>query len=165
VERRTVPDRRSHARGAATGEPAAKADPPKPEQVGVVGAGTMGAGIAQVCAMAGLQVVLVDVGLEQLQRGQAAIAASLARIEAKGPLPRPATEITGRIRTSTAIKDLAKVDFVIEAAFEDAAVKADLFAKLDAACKPAARRTRRASRSRSSPRRRSGRRRSSACTS
>jgi 3-hydroxybutyryl-CoA dehydrogenase len=110
VERRTVPDRRSHARGAATGEPAAKADPPKPEQVGVVGAGTMGAGIAQVCAMAGLQVVLVDVGLEQLQRGQAAIAASLARIEAKGPLPRPATEITGRIRTSTAIKDLAKLD-------------------------------------------------------
>jgi len=113
-------------------------DPPTPEQVGVVGAGTMGAGIAQVCAMAGLQVVLVDVGLEQLQRGQAAIAVSLARLEAKGPLPRPANEITGRIRTSTAIKDLAKVDFVIEAAFEDAAVKADLFAKLDAACSPAA---------------------------
>ena len=133
------PDRRSHARAtAATAEPAVKVDPPKPEQVGVVGAGTMGAGIAQVCAMAGLQVVLVDVGLDQLQRGQAAIAASLARLEAKGPLPRPATEITGRIRTSTAIKDLAKVDFVIEAAFEDAAVKADLFAKLDAACKPAA---------------------------
>ena len=133
------PDRRSHARSAApTSEPAAKVDPPKPEQVGVVGAGTMGAGIAQVCAMSGLQVVLVDVGLDQLQRGQAAIVASLARLEAKGPLPRPATEITGRIRTSTAIKDLAKVDFVIEAAFEDAAVKADLFAKLDAACKPAA---------------------------
>ena len=133
------PDRRSHARSAApTSEPATKVDPPKPEQVGVVGAGTMGAGIAQVCAMSGLQVVLVDVGLDQLQRGQAAIAASLARLEAKGPLPRPATEITGRIRTSTAIKDLAKVDFVIEAAFEDAAVKADLFAKLDAACKPGA---------------------------
>jgi 3-hydroxybutyryl-CoA dehydrogenase len=139
VERRVSPDRRSHARAtAATPEPSAKVDPPKPEQVGVVGAGTMGHGIAQVCATAGLQVVLVDVGLDQLQRGQAAIAASLARLEAKGPLPRPATEITGRIRTSTAIKDLAKVDFVIEAAFEDAAVKADLFAKLDAACKPAA---------------------------
>jgi len=139
VERRVGPDRRSHARAtAAAPEPVAKVDPPKPEQVGVVGAGTMGAGIAQVCAMAGLQVVLVDVGIDQLQRGQAAIAASLARLEAKGPLPRPATEITGRIRTSTAIKDLAKVDFVIEAAFEDAAVKADLFARLDAACKPAA---------------------------
>jgi 3-hydroxybutyryl-CoA dehydrogenase len=139
VERRVIPDRRSHARAtSAAPQPAATAHPPKPEQVGVVGAGTMGAGIAQVCAMAGLQVVLVDLGLDQLQRGQAAIAASLARLEAKGPLPRPATEITGRIRTSTAIKDLAKVDFVIEAAYEDAAVKAELFAKLDAACKPAA---------------------------
>ncbi|MDP9245950.1 MAG: 3-hydroxyacyl-CoA dehydrogenase NAD-binding domain-containing protein, partial [Chloroflexota bacterium] len=91
------------------------------EQIGVVGAGTMGAGIAQVCATAGLQVVLVDIGLEQLQRGQAVIAESLARLEPKGKLPRPAAEIAGRIRTSTAMSDLAKVDFVIEAAFEDAA--------------------------------------------
>jgi len=98
----------------------------------------MGAGIAQVCATAGLQVVLVDIGLEQLTRGQAAIAASLARLEPKGKLPRPVAEIVGRIRTSTAMKDLAKVDFVIEAAFEDATVKTDLFKKLDAACKPAA---------------------------
>jgi 3-hydroxybutyryl-CoA dehydrogenase len=139
VERRVSADRR--ARGRATAkidEPAAKPDQRTPEQVGVVGAGTMGAGIAQVCATAGLQVVLIDLGLDQLQRGQAAIAASLARLEAKGTLPRPAAEIVGRIRTSTATKDLAKVDFVIEAAFEDAAVKADLFGKLDAACKPAA---------------------------
>jgi 3-hydroxybutyryl-CoA dehydrogenase len=106
--------------------------------VGIVGAGTMGAGIAQVCATAGLQVVLVDVGLDQLKRGQAAIAESLGRLEPKGKLPRPAAEIAGRIRTSTAMGDLEKVDFVIEAAFEDPAVKADLFHKLDAACKPAA---------------------------
>ncbi|MDP9245340.1 MAG: 3-hydroxyacyl-CoA dehydrogenase NAD-binding domain-containing protein, partial [Chloroflexota bacterium] len=59
-------------------------------------------------------------------------------LEPKGKLPRPAAEIAGRIRTSTAMSDLAKVDFVIEAAFEDAAVKTDLFRKLDAACKPAA---------------------------
>ncbi|HEY8730485.1 MAG TPA: 3-hydroxyacyl-CoA dehydrogenase NAD-binding domain-containing protein [Candidatus Limnocylindria bacterium] len=108
------------------------------DQVGVVGAGTMGAGIAQVCATAGLQVVLVDVGLDQLKRGQAVIAESLGRLEPKGKLPRPAAEIAGRIRTSTALTDLAAVDFVIEAAFEDAAVKLDLFHKLDAACKPAA---------------------------
>jgi len=139
VERRVSADRRGPARASGTtGVPAAKAEPRKPEQVGIVGAGTMGAGIAQVCATAGLQVVLVDLGLDQLQRGQAAIAASLARLEAKGSLPRTAADITGRIRTSTATKDLAKVDFVIEAAFEDAAVKADLFAKLDAACKPSA---------------------------
>jgi 3-hydroxybutyryl-CoA dehydrogenase len=107
-------------------------------QVGVVGAGTMGAGIAQVCATAGLQVVLVDVGLDQLKRGQDTIAGSLARLEPKGKLPRPAAEIAGRIRTSTALQDLDGVDFVIEAAFEDTTVKADLFRKLDAACKPGA---------------------------
>ena len=106
-------------------------------QVGVVGAGTMGAGIARVCATAGLQVVLVDIGIEQLKRGQERIAESLGRLEPKGNLPRPAAEIAGRIRTSTAMSDLAKMDFVIEAAFEDAAVKADLFKKLDAACGPA----------------------------
>jgi 3-hydroxybutyryl-CoA dehydrogenase len=108
------------------------------QQIGVVGAGTMGAGIAQVCATAGLQVVLLDVALDQLKRGQATIAASLGRLEPKGKLPRPAAEIAGRIRTTTSMSDLAKVDFVIEAAFEDAAVKTDLFHKLDAACKPAA---------------------------
>jgi 3-hydroxybutyryl-CoA dehydrogenase len=107
-------------------------------QIGVVGAGTMGAGIAQVCATAGLQVVLVDVGIEQLMRGQQRIAESLGRLEPKGKLQRPAAEIAGRIRTSTAMSDLAKVDFVIEAAFEDAAVKAELFKKLDSVCKPAA---------------------------
>ena len=106
------------------------------EQVGVVGAGTMGSGIAQVCATAGLQVVLVDVGLEQLKRGQATIGDSLAKLEPKGKLPRPAAEIAGRIRTSTDVHDLAKVDFVIEAAFEDVTVKSDLFKKLDAACGP-----------------------------
>jgi 3-hydroxybutyryl-CoA dehydrogenase len=105
-------------------------------QVGVVGAGTMGAGIAQVCATAGLQVVLVDVGLEQLKRGQSVIAESLGRLEPEGKLPRSAAEIAGRVRTSTNVHDLAKVDFVIEAAFEDVAVKADVFKKLDAACKP-----------------------------
>ncbi|HEV2250325.1 MAG TPA: 3-hydroxyacyl-CoA dehydrogenase NAD-binding domain-containing protein [Candidatus Limnocylindria bacterium] len=118
--------------------PAAAAKPKPPEKVGIVGAGTMGAGIAQVCATAGLQVVLVDVGLDQLKRGQDRISASLAKLEPAGKLPRPAAEIAGRIRTSTAMKDLATVDFVIEAVFEDPAVKADLFRKLDAACKPAA---------------------------
>ncbi|MHB8631030.1 MAG: 3-hydroxyacyl-CoA dehydrogenase NAD-binding domain-containing protein [Candidatus Limnocylindria bacterium] len=106
------------------------------EQIGVVGAGTMGAGIAQVCATAGLQVVLVDVGPDQLRRGQAAIAESLGRLEPKGKLPRPAAEIARRVRVTTAVSDLARVDFVIEAAFEDAAVKSELFRTLDAACLP-----------------------------
>ena len=107
-------------------------------QVGVVGAGTMGAGIAQVCATAGLQVVLMDLGVDQLKRGQAAIIESLGRLQPKGKLPRPAGEIAGRVRTTTTIGDLGEVDFVIEAAFEDATVKSDLFRRLDVACAPAA---------------------------
>ena len=108
------------------------------DEVGIVGAGTMGAGIAQVCATAGLQVVMVDVGPDQLARGQAMISESLGRLEPKGKLPRPAAEIAGRIRTSTSMSDLARADLVIEAAFEDAAVKTELFRALDGACKPAA---------------------------
>ncbi len=105
-------------------------------EVGVVGAGTMGAGIAQVCATAGLQVLLVDVGLDQLRRGQDAIGASLAILERKKKLPRPAAEITGRIRTSTSVGDLARVGFVIEAVYEDAGVKTELLRKLDGCCGP-----------------------------
>jgi 3-hydroxybutyryl-CoA dehydrogenase len=96
----------------------------------------MGAGIAQVCATAGLEVLLVDVGADQLRRGQDAIAASLARLEAKGSLPAPAVEITGRVRTSADVTDAASAAIVIEAVFEDAAVKADLFRRLDEAAPP-----------------------------
>ena len=105
-------------------------------EVGVVGAGTMGAGIAQVCATAGLQVLLVDVGIDQLKRGQDAIDRSLAVLERKKKLPRPATEIGGRIRTSTSVGDLARVGFVIEAVYEDAGVKTELLRKLDGSCGP-----------------------------
>lgn len=105
-------------------------------EVAVVGAGTMGAGIAQVCATAGLPVVLVDVGADQLRRGQDTITASLAKLEAKGSLPRPASEIGGRIRTSTDLAEVARVGFVIEAVFEDLQVKSDLFTRLDQAAGP-----------------------------
>lgn len=102
----------------------------------MIGAGTMGAGIAQVCATAGLPVLLVDVGADQLRRGQQTISASLAKLESKSALPRPAAEITGRVRTSTDLADVARVGFVIEAVFEDEQVKSDLFAALDRAAGP-----------------------------
>ena len=105
-------------------------------EVAVVGAGTMGAGIAQVCATAGLQVLLVDVGIDQLQRGQDTIGASLAKLEAKGSLPRPLSEISGRVRTSTDLADVSRVGFVIEAVFEDLGVKSDLFKRLDQVAGP-----------------------------
>ncbi len=106
--------------------------------VGVVGAGTMGAGIAQVCAAAGHKVVLVDVSGEQLKRGETTIAASLAKLEAKGLLARRAAEIARDIRTSTRTSDLAGVDVVIEAVFEDPGLKTGVFRELDRACAPGA---------------------------
>lgn len=96
----------------------------------------MGAGIAQVCATAGLDVFLVDVTDDQLRRGTETIAASLEKLEGKGKLPRAATDIQKRIRTSTSVADLGGADVVIEAVYEDPAVKKDLFQRLDAACGP-----------------------------
>jgi len=104
--------------------------------VGVIGAGTMGSGIAQVLATAGQQVLLVDVGLEQLRYGQSSIAESLAKLEAKGKLPRGAAEVRGRVRTSTDMADLSRVGFVIEAAFEDVTVKEGIYKRLDQVCRP-----------------------------
>ena len=100
-------------------------------KVGVVGAGTMGAGIAQSFATAGFDVTLVDVGQAQLDRGMKTIQASLAKLEEKKKLPAPAAQIAGRITSTTDIAALDDAGLVVEAAFEDPTLKADLFAKLD----------------------------------
>ncbi len=101
-------------------------------RVGVVGAGTMGAGIAQTFAMAGNDVTLVDVGAAQLERGLAAIKSSLAKLEEKKKLSAAPAEIVSRITTATDLAALGDAGLVVEAAFEDPTVKADLFARLDA---------------------------------
>ncbi len=105
-------------------------------KIGVVGAGTMGNGIAQTFATAGFDVTMVDVGETQLQRGMKAIRASLARLEEKKKLAAPAAEIAGRIRTATDVGALADADLVVEAAFEDPEVKRELFATLDGVTRP-----------------------------
>jgi len=110
----------------------------EPKVAGVVGAGTMGAGIAQVCATAGLSVILVDVGMKQLERGKRIIADSLAKFEERRKLPHPVAEISGRIRTSTDVRDLGAAEVVIEAASEDTKIKLDLFRRLDQVCPPGA---------------------------
>jgi len=97
----------------------------------VVGAGTMGAGIAQTFATAGFDVTLVDVGQAQLDRGMKTIQASLAKLEEKKKLPGPAGEIVGRITSTTDVAALGDAGLVVEAAFEDPTLKADLFEKLD----------------------------------
>jgi 3-hydroxybutyryl-CoA dehydrogenase len=101
------------------------------KKVGVVGAGTMGAGIAQTFAAAGYDVTLVDVAAPQLDRGLKAITSSLAKLEEKKKLTGTPSEILSRITTATDVAALDGVGLVIEAAFEDPKVKAELFARLD----------------------------------
>jgi 3-hydroxybutyryl-CoA dehydrogenase len=102
------------------------------ERVVVVGAGQMGAGIAQVAATAGLRVTLVDVGEEQLERGRAGIAASLAKLASKGQCDDPGA-VLARIATSTDVAAGADAELAIEAASEDVELKLALFRRLDQA--------------------------------
>jgi 3-hydroxybutyryl-CoA dehydrogenase len=106
-------------------------------RVGVVGAGTMGNGIAQVFAQAGFEVCLVDAAEGALERAQARIDRSLAKLVEKGRLEagdRPAA--LARITMATAVDALADADFVVEAIYEDAAAKKVVFAALDRITRP-----------------------------
>lgn len=105
--------------------------------IGVVGAGTMGSGIAQVAARAGYRVRLRDVKEEYLQRGLATIERNLARDVEKGRLSADEkSAISGRIETTTEWEALADADFVIEAVSEDVAVKTEVFRTLDRTTRP-----------------------------
>jgi len=106
---------------------------PGKELIGVVGAGTMGNGIAQVFAQAGFSVVLVDVAQPYLDRARSTIERSLAKFVEKGKVtPSNRDEALGRLSTSTSLDALAAARFVVEAIVEDVAAKTALFAKLDA---------------------------------
>lgn len=94
------------------------------EQIAVIGAGTMGNGIAQVCAVAGYQVTLIDVADTALQRGLATLGKNLERQVNKQTLTREQAEAAlTRIRTSTDYAELGSVQLVIEAATENLALK------------------------------------------
>ena len=104
----------------------------KLEVAGVIGAGTMGSGIAQVIATAGFSTIMVDRRAEDLDRGIAAIRKSLERLLKKGAIDRHTLdEVVGRIAISTEVESLSKADFVIEAIYEDYAAKSALFRELD----------------------------------
>ncbi len=104
---------------------------------GVIGAGQMGSGIAQVAATCGLGVILNDIKQEFVDRGKAGIAANLQRSVDKGKLAAEDREkILGRIQTSIDVKDMAVADMVIEAASENEAIKFKLFQMLDEICGP-----------------------------
>jgi 3-hydroxybutyryl-CoA dehydrogenase len=101
-------------------------------QIGVVGAGTMGNGIAQVFAAHGHAVVLSDVAEDAVRRGMDAIGKSLARIVKKGEMTEAQSrEATDRIRPSTSLSDLRDCDLVVEAIVEKAEVKEAVFCDLD----------------------------------
>ena len=107
------------------------------DSIGVVGAGTMGNGIAQVAARAGLAVVLRDVSDEFLKRGLATIEKNLQRDVDKQRLTlAEKQEIIERIKITTDITELGNVDFVIEAITEDFAAKSETFRQLDSLVRP-----------------------------
>lgn len=106
--------------------------------VAVIGAGTMGNGIAQVFAVAGFNVTMVDIKQEFVDRGLKTIRASLDKMSQKNLLQEPADNIFKRIKTAINLDDVKAVDFVVEAVIEDIKLKRDIFSKLDAMLKPEA---------------------------
>jgi 3-hydroxybutyryl-CoA dehydrogenase len=107
------------------------------KSVGVVGAGTMGNGIAQTAARAGLAVVMRDVTDDFLKRGLATIDKSLQRdVDKQRLAPQEKQEILARIKPTTELADLRDMDFIVEAIHEDFAVKSDLFRQLDKIARP-----------------------------
>ncbi|HYM22591.1 MAG TPA: 3-hydroxybutyryl-CoA dehydrogenase [Vicinamibacterales bacterium] len=101
--------------------------------VGVIGAGTMGNGIAQVFAQAGFTVRLVDVAQPMLDRARGSIDKSLAKFVEKGKLAAADRDAAlERLKTTTALDQLADADYVVEAIVENASAKTALFTSLDA---------------------------------
>ncbi|MDH4334850.1 MAG: 3-hydroxyacyl-CoA dehydrogenase NAD-binding domain-containing protein, partial [Chloroflexota bacterium] len=110
------------------------ADPIAVARVGVLGAGTMGAGIAQVAAEAGLAVLIHDPVAGAVDRAQERIAGFIGRRIEKGQLaPADGEDALGRLAAATEVEDLAIADLVIEAAPEDLELKREAFRRLDAA--------------------------------
>jgi 3-hydroxybutyryl-CoA dehydrogenase len=107
------------------------------KKIGVIGAGTMGSGIAQVFAQSGYDVHLIDAAAPALERARVAIAKSLGRFVEKGTLTAEDRDAAlGRLSTGIDLEGLAGADYVVEAIIEDAAVKRELFGRLDAITRP-----------------------------
>jgi len=102
---------------------------------GVIGAGQMGNGIAQVAAMSGLNVIMNDIKAEFVQNGLNTITKNLARSVEKGKMTAAEKDaVLARISPSTALKDMDSADFVVEAATENETLKFQIFKQLDELC-------------------------------
>jgi 3-hydroxyacyl-CoA dehydrogenase len=109
------------------------------QSVGIIGGGTMGGGIAMSFANAGITVTMIEINDEALQRGLSIIDRNYQGSVKRGKLSADrAAGNRALIRGSTDYADLAEVDLVIEAVFEDPELKKEIFAKLDSVCKPGA---------------------------
>jgi 3-hydroxybutyryl-CoA dehydrogenase len=105
--------------------------------IGVVGAGTMGSGIAQVFAQAGFSVCLVDIAEPLLDRARTSITKSLGRLVEKGELPAGGREAAlERLTSATTLGALAGADYIVEAIVEDREAKRSLFSELDTIARP-----------------------------
>jgi 3-hydroxybutyryl-CoA dehydrogenase len=104
-------------------------------KVGVIGCGIMGAGIVQVCAQSGYDVIVSEINKKVLDKGMASIVSQLARNVSKGKLDaRERDNILGRIKGTTSTADFSDRDIVIEAVIENMELKKKLFAELDKIC-------------------------------
>ena len=107
------------------------------QKIGVIGAGTMGNGIAHVSALSGLEVVLVDINAEILENGLATISKNMDRQVQKEKISASDKDSAiGRISTSTEMTALSDCEIVVEAATENPQIKASIFKQLDEICKP-----------------------------
>jgi 3-hydroxybutyryl-CoA dehydrogenase len=105
-------------------------------RVAVVGAGTMGNGIAQVAAVSGLRVTMIDVAPEALERGRATIARSVAKLQGKGRITAEQKAAAEAIDTSTELEAAGDADIVIEAVVETPEIKRQVFTQLDQITRP-----------------------------
>jgi len=107
------------------------------KRIGVVGAGAMGNGIAQVAAQIGCDVVMRDIEMKFVEGGMKKIEGFLSRSVEKGKMDSKEKDtIIGRIRGTTDMEDLNEVDFVVEAVLEDMDLKKKVFKELDELCRP-----------------------------
>ncbi len=106
-------------------------------KIGVIGAGTMGAGIAQVAVQGGFECVVYDIAQEFVDRGLGRIRGFIGRSREKGTIDaQEEARILARLQGSLALEDLSDAVLVIEAATENLSVKRELFQKLEGACAP-----------------------------
>lgn len=106
------------------------------KKIGIVGAGTMGTGIAQVAAASGLDVVLSDMAEELLQRSLQTMDKSLTKLSEKGKIEEDKDKIMARIKATPNLSELKDVDFAVEAVFEDFDVKKKVLTELDQLLSP-----------------------------